>query len=105
MKSSQKIINVQDLTVLDEIPSEIWNIKEGEENIVASKIPTYKWFGLIKTEYQNMVVIMMFLKNQILKFRLIKKEMSDDKTTVLSTIKNKIKKKVDANVSNTDGEI
>lgn len=102
--SSQKIINVQDLTILDEIPSEIWNIKEGEENIFASKIPTYKWFGLVKTgEISEYGCNYDISQESDIEISSIKKEIINDKTTVLSTIKNKIKKKVDANVSNTDG--
>ena len=101
--SSQKVVNIQDLKIIDEIPSETWNIKEGEENIFASKIPTYKWFGLVKTgEISEFGCNYDISQESNIEISSIKKDIMNDKTIVLSTIKNKIKKKVNANISNQD---
>ena len=115
--SNQKIVSAQELTIIDEIPSKYWN--NTDDNIFSRKIPTYKWFGLVKTgEISEFGCNYDITQADNIEINSIKKDIINDKSTILSTIKENIKKELDSNlvgekeskqindiIDNTDEEI
>ena len=95
--SNQKIVSAQELTIIDEIPSKLWKVTD--DNIFSRKIPTFKWFGLVKTgEISEFGCNYEISQNDKIEISSIKKDIINDKTSILSTIKQNIKKELDSNL-------